>query len=176
MTEARPELVAARIGRPHGLRGEVTVQVHTDEPERRFVPGAEFTTDPPGAGPLRLRSVRIHQGTYLLGFEGHPDRTAAESLRGTRLLVDDLDDDAGNEDSWREEDLVGLAAVLTDGTAVGTVTALHLRPVQDLLEVDTGRGRVLVPFVEELVPEVDEEAGRVVLDPPPGLLELGEEG
>ncbi|HSP59826.1 MAG TPA: ribosome maturation factor RimM [Ornithinimicrobium sp.] len=175
MAQDRHELVAARIGRPHGLRGEVTVQVHTDEPERRFVPGAEFRTDPPSAGPLRLRTVRVHQGTYLLGFEGHADRTAAETLRGTRLLVDDEDSDEAQDDAWREEELVGLEVVLPDGTLLGRVAALHLRPVQDLLEVDTPRGRVLVPFVEELVPEVDEEAGRVVVDPPPGLLELGEE-
>ncbi len=173
MAQDRQEIVAARVGRPHGLRGEVTVQVHTDEPERRFVPGAEFATDPVGVGPLRVRSVRVHQGIYLLGFEGHPDRTAAEALRGTRLLVGD-DEDAGDDEAWREEELLGLAVVLPDGTPLGTVTALHLRPAQDLLEVDTGRGTVLVPFVEELVPEVDEENGRVVVDPPPGLLELGE--
>ena len=172
MVQDRPEIVAARVGRPHGLRGEVTVQVHTDEPGRRFVPGAEFATDPVEAGPLRVRSVRVHQGIYLLGFEGHPDRTAAEALRGTRLLVPD--EDAGDDEAWREEELLGLAVVLPDGTPLGTVTALHLRPAQDLLEVDTGSGSVLVPFVEELVPEVDEENGRVVVDPPPGLLELGE--
>ena len=77
--------VAARIGKPHGLRGEVTVQVHTDDPQGRFVPGATFATEPPDRGPLSLRGVRVHQGIYLLGFEDHLDRTAAEALRGTRL-------------------------------------------------------------------------------------------
>jgi 16S rRNA processing protein RimM len=165
--------VAARIGRPHGLRGEVTVQVHTDDPEGRFVVGAAFATEPGERGPLTLRSVRVHQGTYLLGFEGHADRTAAESLRNTRLLVDDVDVD--EDDAWREEDLLGFEVVRPDGSALGTVSALHVRPVQDLLEVSTARGAVLVPFVEELVPEVDEDARRIVVDPPPGLLELGEE-
>ncbi|WP_298887960.1 ribosome maturation factor RimM [uncultured Serinicoccus sp.] len=169
--------VVARVGKPHGLRGEVTVQVHTDDPEGRLTPGARFATDPQQRGPLTLVSVRQHQGTFLLGFEGHPDRTAAEALRGTRLLVDDDadgeedDDDAG----WREDDLLGFAVVQVDGRPVGEVTALHLRPVQDLLEVRTPSGGVvLVPFVEELVPQVDEEARTVVVDPPPGLLELGE--
>lgn len=167
--------VVARIGRPHGLRGEVTVQVHTDDPQARFVPGATFATDPADRGPLELRSVRVHQGTYLLGFEGCPDRTAAETLRGTRLLVDDHAEEEGTgEDGWREEDLLGFHVELTDGTSVGEVSALHLRPVQDLLEVRTAGGTVLVPFVEEIVPQVDEEQRRVVLDPPAGLLELGE--
>lgn len=167
--------VVARVGKPHGLRGEVTVQVHTDDPEGRFVPGEVFATEPEGVGPLELASVRVHQGTYLLGFVGHGDRNAAEALRGTRLLVADADEPE-EDDAWREDQLVGMAAVLTDGRDVGEVVALHVRDVQDLLEIRTPDGReLLVPFVEELVPEVDEETRRVVLDPPPGLLELGEE-
>ena len=171
---AADSFVVARVGKPHGLRGEVTVQAHTDDPQGRFVPGAVFATEPPGRGPLTLRTVRVHQGTYLLAFEGHPDRTAAEALRGTRLLVAADEADDADDEGWREEDLLGFEVVLPDGSTVGTVSALHVRPVQDLLEVRTGRGEVLVPFVEELVPEVDEEARRVVVDPPPGLLELGE--
>ncbi|WP_134773699.1 ribosome maturation factor RimM [Ornithinimicrobium flavum] len=167
--------VAARVGRPHGLRGEVTVQVHTDDPQSRFVPGAVFDTDPPGRGPLTLASVRVHQGIYLLGFTGHADREAAEALRGTRLLVDDEDEAADDEEGWREEDLLDFGVRLPDGTPLGTVSALHVRDVQDLLEVRTLEGRtVLVPFVAELVPEVDEERRTVVVDPPAGLLELGE--
>jgi 16S rRNA processing protein RimM len=165
-------LVVARIGRPHGLRGEVTVQLHTDDPTGRLVVGAEFATDPPTRGPLVLRSVRVHQGVYLLGFEGHEDRDAAEALRGTQLLAAPETDD---EDTWYEEDLLGLAAVTVEGTVVGEVSALHPRPVQDLLEVRLTDGRtVLVPFVHEIVPEVDPDGRRVVLDPPPGLLELGD--
>ena len=168
--------VAARIGKPHGLRGEVTVQVHTDDPQGRFVVGETFTTEPAERGPLVLRSVRVHQGTYLLAFDGHPDRTAAEALRGTRLLVtDDGTAEADADEGWREEDLLDFAVVLPDGSPLGTVSALHVREVQDLLEVLTADGReVLVPFVDELVPEIDEEERRVVVDPPPGLLELGD--
>ncbi|GAA4874546.1 ribosome maturation factor RimM [Serinicoccus chungangensis] len=171
-----PTFVVARVGKPHGLRGEVTVQVHTDDPEARLTPGARFDTDPAPRGPLTLATVRQHQGTYLLGFEGHPDRTAAEALRGTRLLVDDdAGEDEDADEGWREDDLLGFTVVQVDGRPVGEVAALHVRPVQDLLEVRTPSGAVvLVPFVEELVPEVDEERRTVVVDPPPGLLELGE--
>jgi len=165
--------VVARIGKPHGLRGEVTVQVHTDAPEERFTVGTEFATEP-DRGPLTLRSVRVHQQVYLLGFDGVADRTAAEGLRNTRLLLAD-EDEAEEDDAWREEDLLGLKVVLTDGTEIGEVSALHTREVQDLLEVRRTDGReLLVPFVEEIVPEVDEESGTVTIDPPAGLLELGD--
>lgn len=168
-------LLVARIGRAHGLRGEVTVQVHTDSPDERFVPGAELATDPADAGPLVVRGVRVHQGRYLLAFEGVTDRTGAESLRGTRLLAEELDEDEDEDEGWYEEELLGLRVVDTAGAVLGEVSGLHTREVQDLLEVRlTGGGTALVPFVEELVPEVDEEQGRVVVDLPEGLLELGE--
>ena len=100
-----------------GLGGPV-VQVHTDDPQARFVPGAVFATDPTERGPLTLVSVRVHQGVYLLGFDGHDDRSAAEALRGTRLLVDDEDVSDGDEEAWREEDLLDFAVHLVDGTSV----------------------------------------------------------
>lgn len=173
-TSDSPTHVVARIGRPHGLRGEVTVQVHVDRPQDLFVPGAELATDPPAERPLLLRTVRVHQGVFLLGFDGVPDRTAAEALRGTRLLAERAEDETEEQEGWYEEDLLGFTVALADGTRIGTVSALHTRPVQDLLEValDAG-GEALVPFVEEIVPDVDEESRTVVLDPPPGLLDLG---
>ncbi|KNX37583.1 ribosome maturation factor RimM [Luteipulveratus halotolerans] len=166
------DVVVARIGKPHGLKGEVTVQVHTDSPAERFVKGAVFATDPASTGPLTLRTARLHNGIQLLAFDEAPDRTAAEALRGTRLLAQpDAEDD--DDDAWYEDDLIGLAVVDTHGGAVGEVVALHPRPVQDLLEISkTGGGTAYVPFVEEIVPEVDVDAGRVVIDPPPGLLNL----
>ncbi len=165
--------VVARIGKAHGLRGEVTVQLHTDAPQERFVVGQEFTTEPAELGPLVLQGVRVHQDTYLLAFEGVADRTAAEALRDTRLVVQEHQD-GSDGDGWYEEDLLGFTTELRDGTVVGTVSGLHLRPVQDLLEIAlSGGGQALVPFVDELVPEVDEDGRRVVIDPPPGLLDLG---
>lgn len=165
------DVLVARIGKPHGLRGEVTVRVHTDSPAERFVKGTVFTTDP-DRGVLTLRSARVHNGIQLLAFDEATDRTAAEELRGTRLHVAADEED----DAYYEDDLVGLAVVDTTGTAIGTVAALHTRPAQDLLEVEvTATGSIAyIPFVEQLVPQVDLDTGRVVVDPPPGLLDLGE--
>jgi len=175
------DVVVARIGKPHSLNGEVTVQLHTDDPQSRFVPGATFDTQAqPGSGvprTLTLRSARLHNGTWLLGFEQVPDRTGAESLRGTRLLVDNEVEDVTEQDepgdAWYEEELAGLAVVTPDGSRVGAVSALEIGPSQDLLVVALdGGGTAYVPFVSEIVPQVDVAGGKVVIDPPDGLLEL----
>jgi len=169
------QVVVARVGKAHGLRGEVTVQVLTGAPGQRFVPGATFQTVPPAAGPLVLRSVRDNNGILLFGFENTDDRSGAEELRGIKLLADVLNDD-GDEETWYERDLIGLKAVTVSGIEVGEVTALQSRPAQDLLVLRLIDGReALVPFVTAIVPEVDIERGRVVLDPPPGLLDLDEQ-
>jgi len=168
------QVVVARIGKAHGLRGEVTVQVLTGAPDERFVPGAAFVTEPEASGPLVLRSARDNNGILLLGFEQIEDRNGAEALRGTRLLAEAVTD-TGEEEVWYERDLVGLRAVTVEGAEIGEVTALQSRPAQDLLVLRLSGGReVLVPFVTAIVPEVDIEGGRVVLNPPPGLLNLDE--
>jgi 16S rRNA processing protein RimM len=166
------DVVVARIGRAHGLRGEVTIEVRTDAPQERFVPGAQFTTDPATAGPLQLETVRDHNGTLLLGFVSARDRSAAEGLRGVLLLAD-TDEAGDDEDAWYEKDLVGLSVVTVSGEPVGEVVALEPRPTQDLLVVRLTDGReALVPFVVAIVPEVDVAGGRVVIDPPAGLFDL----
>ncbi len=173
--------VVARIGKPHALRGEVTVQLHTDDPESRFVPGVVFDTRAePGSGvprQLTLATTRVHQGVWLLGFEGIPDRTGAESLRNTRLVLaeEELADDP--DEGWYEKDLVGLTARTPDGEVLGEVVALQLGAAQDRLVLRRPDGsEALVPFVEAIVPEVDPEAGRLVVDAPPGLLDLDTKG
>ena len=168
------QVVVARVGKAHGLQGEVTVQVLTGAPDERFVPGATFATEPAAAGPLVLRSARDNNGILLLGFEHTDDRNGAEALRGVRLLADVLAD-GEDDDAWFERDLVGLKAVTVGGVEVGEVTGLESRPAQDLLVLRLTDGReALVPFVTTIVPEVDIAGGRVVLDPPPGLLDLDE--
>ncbi|GGB86128.1 16S rRNA-processing protein RimM [Knoellia flava TL1] len=174
-------LLVARVGKPHGLRGEVTVQTHTDDPEGRYVPGTVFATEAAaGTGvprALTLASARKHRETWLLGFEEIPDRTGAESLRGTRLLLDpeELDEDTDDDEGWYEHDLVGLAVVDPSGAALGEVTGLVVGAAQDLLEVRLTCGReALVPFVEAIVTSVDVEGGHVVVDAPAGLFDLDE--
>ncbi|GAB4100287.1 ribosome maturation factor RimM [Sinomonas halotolerans] len=168
------QLQVARIGKPHGIRGEVTVQVLTDAPEERFVPGAAFIVEPASLGPLTVRAARWNKDILLLAFREVADRNRAEELRGAKLFVESEALEDGDEDGWYEHELVGLE-VQVGGRAVGKVAALQTMPVQDLLIVDTPQGEVLVPFVEEIVPEVDTERGVVVVTPPPGLFELNRE-
>ena len=165
------EYVVARIGRPHGVRGEVTVEVRTDTPDERFAPG-EVLRSEPGGERLTVESARWHNGTLLLVFAEVADRAAVEQLRN-RLLLVDVDEDAGadeEDDAWYPHQLQGLAAVAVDGTALGTVADLLTGNAQDVLVVTGTDGEeVLVPFVTALVPTVDVAGGRVVLDPPGGL-------
>lgn len=174
------DVVVARIGKAHSLRGEVTVEVRTDDPRGRFQVGRVFATEARrGSGvprELTLRSTRVHNGTWLLAFEEIPDRTGAESLRNTLLLLPDADAlDEGEDDGYYEKDLVGLRVEDPAGSVLGEVVALETRPAQDLLEVRLTDGRAgLVPFVEALVPVVDVAGGRIVVDAPAGLFDLEE--
>jgi len=180
------DVVVARLGRPHGIKGQVSVEVRTDDPQRRLAPGTTVRTDPAAAGPLTITDGRVHSGRLLLTFEGVLDRSAAELLRGV-LLVADVDpvERPDDPDEFYDHQLVGLAVETVDGATVGEVAeVLHL-PGQDVLAVrrvgaeqadpeavsGPGAAEVLVPFVAEMVPVVDLAAGRVVIDPPPGLLD-----
>jgi 16S rRNA processing protein RimM len=267
------QLVVGRITRPHGVRGEVSVEVRTDEPDRRFAVGRVLATDPAGAGPLTIDAARWHSGRLLIRFAGVSDRNQAQDLRGTWLTLDSAEaGPTGDPDEFHDHELIGLAVVTTSGEPVGRVTDVrHFG--QDLLVIEpqptgavkpqpagpagpsvgaqagsavsrpagsgptpsgpagsgpagsgpagsgaaptapavtgpaptgpavtgpaptgpAGRGpalapqgpgrgapppELLVPFVAAIVPEVDVAAGRIVIDPPPGLLELaaGEPG
>ena len=170
------EVVVGRVGKPHGLRGEVTVDVRTDESERRFAVGATLRAEPPrgSASPLRsltVASTRWHQGVLLAGFEELPDRNAAEAVRGTVLYATiPADSSPDDPEEFYAHQLVGLAVYDVDGTHLGEVTALTTG-AQDLLTVRTLDGRdALVPFVAALVPEVDVPGGRLVVADRPGLV------
>jgi 16S rRNA processing protein RimM len=218
------QLVVGRVARPHGVRGEVSVEVRTDDPDLRFAVGRAMATDPAAAGPLTVESVRWHSGRLLIRFDGIADRNQAEELRGVWLTLDSAEvGSTGDPDEFHDHELIGLAVVTTSGEPVGRVSDVrHFG--QDLLVIEpapagsgptsgtaeagpaeagpeagpvptgpaqAGRGpggpvlaartragsglssELLVPFVAAIVPEVDLAAGRLVIDPPPGLLELG---
>jgi 16S rRNA processing protein RimM len=167
------QLVVGRVGRPHGIRGEVSVQVRTDHPDRRFAAGSVLATEPADLGPLTVVSTRWHSGRLLVTFAGSDSRSEAERLTGTMLVVDSAEvGPPADPDEFNDHDLIGLEVLTTAGDLVGTVKDV-LHHGQDLLVVRpvTGSGEdALVPFVTAIVPEVDLTAGRLVIDPPPGLL------
>jgi 16S rRNA processing protein RimM len=166
------QLQVARIGKPHGIRGEVTVQVLTDAPEDRFVPGTEFVVEPVSAGPLTVSSARWNKDILLLGFDEIETRNEAETLRGAKLFIETEELDEDDDEGWYEHELVGLEARV-GSRVVGKVTALNTMPVQDLLMVTTPGGEeLLIPFVEQIVPEVNIEEGFILLTPPDGLFEV----
>jgi len=175
---AEPDLVVVgRLGRPQGIRGELTVEVRTDDPDQRFADGAVLATEPPERGPLTVAGSRQQNLRLIVSFTGVEDRTAAEALRDTLLLVDAARLPAPeDDDTFHDVALRGLFAELAGGERVGQVVdVLHL-PHGDVLVVARPEPapELLVPFVRAIVPTVDVAGGRVVLDPPPGLLELGD--
>ncbi|WP_068921782.1 ribosome maturation factor RimM [Planobispora rosea] len=171
------QLVVGRIGRPHGLRGEVTVEVRTDDPERRFAAGETIATDPASAGPLVVASRRWHSGILLVRFEGVDDRDRAEGLRGTTLVIDSADIPPSDDpDEFYDHQLIGLTVITPGGERVGEVSDV-LHHGQDLLVIRRSggaagkTGEVYVPFVKALVPEIDLENGTLLVDAPAGLLD-----
>ncbi|MET8268487.1 ribosome maturation factor RimM [Micromonospora arida] len=199
------QLVVGRIGKPHGVRGEVTVEVRTDEPEARFAPGTVLRTEPgakppparntvpgaePGATPppasdepgvpfrvpaeLTIEEARFHQGRVLIAFDGILDRNTAEALRGTLLVVDSAEVAPPDDpEEFHDHQLVGLAVVTPAGERLGEVARIDHAPSSDLLVLRRPEGgTALIPFVRAIVPEVDLAGGRVIVDPPAGLLDL----
>jgi 16S rRNA processing protein RimM len=175
------EVVVGRIGRPHGVKGEVSVEVRTDEPDRRFADGVVLgTRTPRGSAPdgpdrpvaLTVQRTRWHQSRLLVTFAELADRTAAEALRGLTLVTDvDTAEVPDDPEEFYDHQLVGLAVVTTEGEAVGEVTEVLHSAGQDLLAVRrSDGGEVLVPFVSALVPVVDVPGGRVEVADRPGLL------
>jgi 16S rRNA processing protein RimM len=179
-------LIVGRIGRPHGIRGEVIVGVRTDEPDLRFAVGAVLDVertlpgpagtgeDGTGDGQLTVAAARWHSGQLLVAFAGITDRTAAGELTGSWLSMDSSQlPESSDPDEFRDHELIGLSVRTSAGDAVGVVADV-LHHGQDLLVVrrDEGKaGEYLVPFVKAIVPEIDIGAGILVIDPPPGLLD-----
>jgi 16S rRNA processing protein RimM len=186
------QLIVGHIGKAHGIRGEVIVHVRTDEPEARFVPGAVFTTEaptgrygaaapgerPPGAyvvpEKLTLESLRWHQGNIIAVFDGVYDRAIAEALRSTLLTVDSASVAPPEDpDEFLDHQLIGLRVETTAGEALGEIARIDHAPSSDLIVLrKVAGGTALIPFVSQMVPQVDVAGGRVVVDLPEGLLDL----
>jgi 16S rRNA processing protein RimM len=170
------QLRVGRLTKAHGLKGALKLELFTDEPERRFVPGATFTLQVPTSSPWHGKTIELTElrwyNSHAVGFfVGIDDREAAETLVRAILWVDhDVTELPAESDAWYDHQLVGLRA-LRDGSEVGRVIRVDHLPAQDLLAIDTGSGEVLVPFVSAMVPTVDIKAGTVTLTPPPGLFE-----
>jgi len=162
------ELTVAKVGKPHGLKGDVFVDLRTDQPEQRFAIGQVLGTDP-DCGTLTVAASRIQNGRWVLRFNEVSDRTEAEGLTGLDLTVPESDSD--EEDAWYSHELVGMTAALGDGTVVGKVTGIDHGAAHDFLILREPNGAsTLIPFVKEIVPSVDKEKKMVTLTPPGGLL------
>jgi len=168
------DVVVGRIAKAHGIRGELAVDVRTDSPEERFKIGAAVTTKLRDGSKreLTIAAAREHSGRLLVRFEEVLTRDVAETLRGALLLADtDTLPPTADPDEFYDHELAGLRAELADGTVVGKVVEIVHSPAGELLELDVDGREVLVPFVRAIVPTVDVDGGRVVLDPPEGLLD-----
>jgi 16S rRNA processing protein RimM len=159
------KLNVGRSGKAHGILGEATIEVRTDEAEDRFAIGAVLQTE--SHGELTVASARVHNGILLLGFEGIEDRNAIEELRNELLYADvDIDAPGIDEDDYHVLQLVGCKAYLVDGDEFGEVTDVLNLPGQDVLAIKTEAGEVLIPFVHQLVPVVDINSQRMTVIPP----------
>ena len=170
------QLRVGRLTKAHGLKGALKVEMYTDDPARRFSPGAVFQLQVPQESlwhgkNLELSELKWYNSHPVAFFAGVTDRDSAESLVKAILWIDqDADDAPAEEDAWYDHQLVGLT-VIRDGLAVGTLTKVDHFPAQDLLTVKTASGDVLVPFVKAIVSGVDIEAGTLTVTPPLGLFE-----
>ena len=164
------DVVVARLGRAHGLRGEIMADLRTDSPESRFRPGAVLWADQ--GRPLTVRGFRFQKTRGVLSFAEVRDRVGAEALTGAELTARvDPGEPTDEADAFHDHQLMGLDVVTTDGVWAGSVERVDHLDFQDLLAVRTAIGVRLIPFVDDLVPEVDLAAGRLVVRAIPGLLE-----
>ncbi|PRB72613.1 ribosome maturation factor RimM [Arthrobacter sp. MYb213] len=167
-------LQVARIGKPHGIRGEVTVQVLTDVPDDRFAPGEVLHVIDGPVKTLTVTKSRWNKTILLVDFAEIKDRNMAETFRQAHLEIEVTGEEESASDEWYEHELLDLK-VMCEGKQVGVITALRTNPAQDLLVFkDLNGEEVYLPFVDEFVPDVDTEAGTVTITPPAGLLELNQ--
>jgi len=164
------QLVIGRIGRAHGVRGDLFVEPITDEPDHRYADGTVLMTSDDTT--LTVATSKWHSGRFVVHFAGVDDRNAAEALRGQTLTIEvDPAELPEDPDEYYDHQLIGLKVVLEDGSLIGVIGEVIHLPSQDLLSVKReGDTEVLIPFVTEFVPEIDLDTKTVTITPPPGLL------
>lgn len=170
------KLRVGRLVKAHGLKGAIKLELYTDSPNERFVPGAILELQVPESSPwfgktVEVTEMRMYNQMPVIFLKGIEDREAAETLIKAILLVEsDLETLPAEPDAWYDHQLVGLR-VMRDGVQIGLVQRVDHFPSQDLLAVKTETGEVLVPFVSAIVPIVDIQAGTITVTPPLGLFE-----
>jgi len=165
------EMLIGRVVKSHGIKGEVAVDLLTDEAGSRFVVGEVLHGKQAGKEQdLTIKTLRPHQKRLLVSFEEIPDRTAADSLRGMKFYASPLERDE-DSDEYYDHELIGLKVRL-DGAEIGEVTGVMDTPNRKILEVAYEGREVLIPFVMDIVPKIDLDEGYLEITPPEGLLDL----
>ena len=163
------QLVVGRIGRAHGVLGEATIDVQTDDPDLRFKVGSKLTLD--SGQELTIKSSRWHNQILLLGFEGVNDRNQIEALRD-QLISSEVDLSALAPGEYHYQQLIGCQVYLQNNELVGQVSEVVKLPGQDLLSVDKNGSQVLIPMVKKIIISIDVLAKKIVVNPPEGLLDV----
>ena len=163
------QLVVGRIGRAHGVLGEATIEVRTDNPDQRFTLGSKLTLD--SGRELIVKSARWHNQVLLLTFEGITDRNQIEALKD-QLLSANVDTSDLGPGEYHYQQLIGSTVFLNSGQLLGPVTEVVALPGQDLLAVEYQGRQVLIPMVKAIITSIDIENKKIVVDPPKGLIDV----
>ena len=163
------QLVVGRIGRAHGVQGEATIEVRTDDPDIRFAVGQSVTLA--DGRSLKISANRWHNQILLLSFLGINDRDQIEELRD-QLLYAEVDTNSTEPGEYHFQQLIGSQVVLPDGSNLGLVTEVVQLPGQDLLSVASQKGEVLIPMVKQIIISIDVEKKLIKINPPEGLLDV----
>ena len=163
------QLVVGRIGRAHGVQGEATIEVRTDDPDIRFAVGQSVTLA--DGRSLKISANRWHNQILLLSFLGINDRNQIEELRD-QLLYAEVDTNSTEPGEYHFQQLIGSQVVLPDGSNLGLVSEVVQLPGQDLLSVASQKGEVLIPMVKQIIISIDIEKKLIKINPPEGLLDV----
>ena len=163
------QLVVGRIGRAHGVLGEATIEVRTDDPDLRFAVGEKLTLE--NGNSLKVASNRWHNQFLLLSFVGITDRNKIEELRD-QLLYAEVDTKANQPGEYHFQQLIGCEVVLADKSKLGIVQEIVQLPGQDLLSVESAKGEVLIPMVKQIIVSIDVDQKIIQINPPEGLLDV----